>query len=220
MPATLISMAKDVATDAGYSGQLTSVNVASGDGARFVKYVKDATAYIETLWGDWRFLWGGLLSGTLTIGQANIAAPTNLYRWDQGRLFFDTHLITPILWHEFQPYANMLDPGYPTQFVIMPDNSIQMYPPPDAAYNYQFSWYQYSRELNLDTDEPLIPDAFRRTITAYALWLYATYDDAAELAAKSQAEYNKWILLLEGDQRPDGMPSTQSSGNRITIVTE
>lgn len=220
MPATLISMAKDVSIDAGYSGNLTSVTVATGDGARFVKYVRDATAYIESKWGDWRFLWGGLVSGTLTAGVTSIAAPTNLYRWDRDRLFFDTHLVTPIMWHEFVPYENMLEPGYPTQFVIMPDNSIQMYPPPDATYNYQFSWYQSTRDLALDTDEPLIPDQFRRTITSYALWLYAMYDDAAELAAKAQAEYEKWNLLLEGDQRPDGYASTQSSGNHIVIVTE
>lgn len=220
MAYTLLSMAKKVAMDAGYSGNLTSVNIATGDAARFVQYVKDATQHIETLWGDWRFLWGGLQSGTMAQGDLAILAPADLYRWDQDRLFFDTSLKYPVLWHNFVPWATMLEQGYPTTFVIMPNNDINIYPPPDGQYNYQFSWYKRPRELVLDNDEPDIPDQFRLTICAYALWLYAMYDDASELAVKAQAEYEKWIKLLEADQRPDGIPSNQSSGNHIVITAE
>ncbi len=40
-----------------------------------------------------------------------------------------------------------------------------------------------------DDDQPLIPDQFRKVIEARALWLYAMYDEAAELAAKADNEY-------------------------------
>lgn len=220
MPATLLSMSKKVAQDAGYSGTIASVTVVTGDAARIVQYVKDATAYIEAKWGDWRFLWGGLSAGTLMAGDLAIPAPVGHYRWDQDRLFFDNHLVTPITWDKFVPFAEMLTPGYPTQFVIMPDSSINMYPPADKEYSYSFSWYREPNELEADADEPLTPNRFRNAISSYALWLYAMYDDAAELAVKANSEYEKWMVLLEADQRPDGFPSNQSSGNHIVISAE
>lgn len=220
MPFTLLTMSQQVARDAGYSGSITSVSVATGDAARIVGFVKDATAYIETLWGDWRFLWGGLYNGVTSSGSVNIPIPDGHYRWDQDRLFFDSHLVCPVTWDKFEPYSSMDIPSYPTQFVIMPDSSINMYPPADGDYSYSFSWYQQSKELTADDDQPLVPDRFRRAIIAYALWLYAMYDDAAELAAKANAEYEKWKTLLEADQRPDGFPTNQSSGNHIVISAE
>lgn len=220
MPATLLSMSQNVAMDAGYSNSIQSVASATGDSARIVKYTRDAASYIQTKWGDWRFLWGGLLRTTVGVGTTNIPAPLNHYRWDQGRMFFDGHLVTPVMFHDFVPWAEMDQPGYPTMFVIMPDSSIEMYPPPDGDYTLNFSWYKEAPELNLDTDTPLMPDRFHRAIENYALWLYAMYDDAAELAAKSNAEYEKWLYLLEADQRPDGYATTQSSGNNLVITAD
>lgn len=220
MPATLLTMSQRVAVDAGYANSISSVDSATGDSARIVQYVKDATAFIQTKWGDWRFLWGGLYVSTINPSVQSIPAPLGLYRWDENRMFFDGHEVKPIMWHEFTMYSAMNETGYPTQFVIMPDNSINMYPMPDQQYNIQFSWYKEPVELQADNDVPMLPDRFHRTITNYALWLYAMYDDAAELSAKSNAEYEKWLTLLEADQRPDGYPSTQSSGNFINIVAE
>ncbi len=220
MPATLLSMSQNVANEVGYSGKITATATASGDAARIVRYVKEATVYIENLWGDWRFLWGGLVEGVATSGSNSIAAPVNLYRWDQERLFFDTHTVCPIMWNDFKMYSAMNDPGYPTQFVIMPDNSIRMFSPPDANYNYMFSWYKQSVPLVSDNDQPLIPDQFRKVIEARALWLYAMYDEAAELAAKADNEYALWLAQLEADQRPDGMFANQSNGNHVRISAE
>lgn len=220
MSNTLLGMSQRVARDAGYSGNIQSVAVVSGDAARIVQYVKDATTYIENLWGDWRFLWGGMLEGIVDVGETHIVPPLGHYRWDQARLMFDNHLVYPELFHNFSPYSTMLEQGYPTQFVIMPDSSIQMYPRPDKQFNFQFSWYRESVELVNDSDTPLVPARFCNTIVAYALWLYAMYDDAAELAAKSQAEYEKYLRLLEADQRPDGFPTNQSSGNFFNVTAD
>lgn len=220
MPQTLLSMSQEVARQAGYSGQINAVAVATGDAARIVNFVKEATQYIELRWADWRFLWGGLAEGVTSTTTNFIPTPSGHYRWDQDRLFFDNHTVCPITWDKFQMYANMNDPAYPTQFVIMPDSTVRMFPPPDAEYNYSFSWYKEPALLVADTDEPLVPDRFRTTIVNYALWLYAMYDDSAELAAKSEAEYNNWLTLLEADQRPDGFPTNQSSGNHVTISAE
>lgn len=217
MPETLLSMTQKVAQQAGLSGNITSVAVASGDAARVVQFVKEATTYLQNRWGDWRFLWGGLLDGVASANNNTIPIPAGHYRWDQDRLFFDTHTVCPILWDEFEMYSTMNDPGYPTQFVIMPDSTIRMFPPPDQDYNYSFSWYKESPELVNDNDQPLIPDRFRYTIINRALWLYAMYDDSAELAAKAEAAFNEWLILLEADQRAGGYPTNQSSGNHVII---
>lgn len=220
MPATLLSMSQNVANEVGYSGKITAVAVASGDGERIVRYVREATTFIENLWGDWRFLWGGLAEGVVSDAVNSIPAPVNLYRWDKERLFFDGHEVCPIYWNDFCMYASMNEKGYPTQFVIMPDNSIRMFSPPDAEYAYMFSWYKQPVLLVADNDEPLIPDQFRKVIEARALWLYAMYDEAAELAAKADNEYNLWLAQLEADQKPDGNFSNQSNGNHVRISTE
>lgn len=220
MPETLLSMSQAVARQAGYSGTISSVAVAQGDALRIVDFVRDATQYVQLLWGDWRFLWGGLQEGVTSTTANAIPVPPLHYRWDQDRLFFDTHTVCPIFWDKFQMYSGMNDPSMPTQFVIMPDDTIRMFPPPDAEYAYSFSYYREAPELVEDADQPLVPNRFRPVIVNYALWLYAMYDDSAELAAKAQAEYDKWIVLLEADQRPDGIPTNQSSGNHIVISAE
>lgn len=220
MAATLLSMSQRVARDAGYPGTLQSVDVATGDAARIVDYVRSASLYVESKWGDWRFLWGGLMMGTVIKGDPSIAAPVGHYRWDENRMFFGPSLVTPEMWHNFTMYEGMNRESYPTNFVIMPDSSVNIYPRPDRNFDYSFSWYREPKALVNNDDEPLVPDRFRDVIVAYALWLYAMYDDAAELAAKANAEYEKWLYVLEADQRPDGYSTNQSSGNHITISTE
>lgn len=220
MAETLLSMSQKVAQLAGYSGNILAVNAATGDAARIVNFVREAAQYVQGLWGDWRFLWGNLQDGTTSTTSNIIPVPSDHYRWDQDRLFFDDHLVTPLMWHEFQMYANMNVPGYPTQFVIMPDSTIRMFPPPDSSYNYSFSWYREAPVLVNDNDEPLVPNRWRFAIINYALWLYAMYDTSEELAALARAEYDSWILLLEADQRPDGYAGNQSSGNHVTITPE
>ncbi len=220
MPETLLSMTQKVAQQAGLSGNMTTVAVATGDAARIVQFVKEATTYIQNRWGDWRFLWGGLLDGVTSSSVNTIPVPVGHYRWDRDRLFFDNRTVCTVTWDEFQPYANMNEAGYPTQFVIMPDSTIRMFPPPDQEYAYSFSWYKESPELVADNDQPLIPDRFRYVIINRALWLYAMYDDSAELAAKAETEFNNWLTLLEGDQRAGGYATNQSSGNHVVISAE
>lgn len=220
MARTFLSMARNVINDAGLSGNLKSVDAATGDAARIVRYVAKAALWIENNRGDWRFLWGGLGQGVVIEGQQAITAPTNLYRWDRPRLVFDGAPVTPVLFHEFRSSQYMLHTGYPCAFVIMPNNDINMYPWPDTEYAYAFSWYRQPRLLTNNDDEPLIPDQFRDVIESRALWMYAMYDGAEELTVKADAEYQDWYDQLVADQAPGGYKDNQSYGNDIQIVAE
>lgn len=219
MPRTYLSMTQSVASDAGWAGNVTSIAAATGDAARIARFVSEACQYIESLWGDWRFLWGGLMEGVIPANEKVIVAPENLYRWDRDRMFIGDCKHYPIEYSDFKPWPNMDTGGFVGQVVIMPDNNLRLYPYPDVDTAYSLSWYKDPKILINDLDEPNIPDKFRKVIEAYALWLYAMYDDSAELATKSQAEYEKWILILQADQRPGGYSSNQSMNNHITITT-
>nr|UVX62918.1 MAG: Tail tubular protein [Bacteriophage sp.] len=213
-------MTQNVASDAGYAGNITALSAATGDAARIARFVREACSYVEGLWGDWRFLWGGIYEGVTVANNKFIPPPDNLYRWDRDRMIIGDSLLYPIQFNDLEWFPNMDTPGIVCNLVIMPDNSLRMYPYPDIDTNYYLSWYKNPMVLVNDLDEPNIPDKFRKVIEAYALWLYAMYDDSAELAAKSEAEYGKWLLLLEADQRPGGLPSNQSYDNHIIISAE
>lgn len=220
MARTYLSMAQAVASDAGYAGNIQSVAAVTGDAARIVRFVSEACEYVEALWGDWRFLWGGLYEGITLANVKTIAPPVGLYRWDQARMFIGDFHCSPIPYHEFHPYRGIDRAGYVETVVIMPDNSLNMYPHPDKDMNFTLSWYKSPMVLVNDEDEPNMPDKFRKIIESYALWLYAMYDDSQELAAKAQGEYEKWLRLLEADQRPGGYPTNQSYGNHVVISAE
>lgn len=218
MPRTYLSMTKAVANDAGYAGNITAISTATGDAARIARFVSEACQYVESLWGDWRFLWGGIYEGISPANEHTIVAPGNLYRWDRDRIFIGDCKYYPIAFNDFVPYAGANSPGFVGQVVIMPNNDLRMYPHPDKDTEYHLSWFKQPMVLTNDLDEPNIPDQFRKIVEAYALWLYAMYDDSVELANKSQAEYEKWKLLLEADQRPGGYAGNQAMYNHINIT--
>jgi hypothetical protein len=220
MPRTFLSMTKAVASDAGYAGNITAISVATGDAARIARFVSEACQYVESLWGDWRFLWGGMFEGTSPANTHTIVAPPNLYRWDRDRIYIGDRKHYPVTFDSFTPYQGANSPGWVGTVVIMPDNNLRMYPYPDVDTDYSLSWYKQPMVLTNDLDEPNIPDQFRKIVEAYALWLYAMYDDSVELATKSQAEYEKWKLLLEADQRPGGYSGNQSMHNHIQISAD
>lgn len=211
-------MTQAVASDAGWAGKITSIGAATGDAARIARFVSEACQYVESLWGDWRFMWGGVLEGVSPANTKTIAPPPNLYRWDRDRMFIDDTKLYPVEYAMFKPWPNIDEPGYVSEIVIMPDNSLRMYPYPDVDTRYSLSWYKTPKFLSNDDDEPNIPDQFRKIVESYALWLYAMYDDSVELSNKAQAEYEKWKTLLEADQRPGGYASNQSLNNHYNIT--
>lgn len=76
--------------------------------------------------------------------------------------------------------------GQPNYFTVMPDDSLRLYPKPDASVDLTLAYTRVVHELVADTDEPMIPAQHQPVIVWRALMSYA---DSRE---KTQEIYQKW----------------------------
>ncbi len=214
-----LGMCKNVAQDAGLSGDISSVAANTGDLARVVRYVREACLAIESRWGDWKFNYKTGYSTMLGAGLSTYSAPEDLHRWNKDRMYINGNKVpkhTVLEYHEFRGWPTQTA-GTPAAVVIMPDNALLFYPAPDSDSTFTADYYKKPAILTENTDLPNVPQQYCPVIQAYALLSYAQYDASEELIVKAQGDISTWDALLENDQRPGGTSSDLAYGADLRI---
>ncbi len=214
-----ITMCKNVAQDAGLSGEINSVSGNVGDLGRVVRYVRESCLAIESRWGDWKFNYKSGYVTTLGAGLSTYSAPEDLHRWNKDRMYINGNKVpkhTVLEYHEFRGWP-LQTVGTPAAVIIMPDNALMFFPAPDSESIFSADYYKMPAMLQENTDIPNIPQNYCPVVQAYALQAYAQYDASEELLVKAQQDISYWDALLENDQRPGGTYGDTAYGADLRI---
>lgn len=210
--------------EAGLQGA-TPVSIAStvGDTAKVAGWVADAWRAIQLeSHRNWRWLRatgvGSIVAGTLeyTIDELLGADPGET-RFDRFRSNEGAYY-RPRCWSASAP-ANVwalkqLDhddfvqrflvgehaAAAPQFWSFAPSGEMLIGPTPDAAYSLRFDYVKSPQELTADDDVPEMPAQFHMAIVWMALWSFAGYDAAPEVAARAQAQYDEIDVGLVASQ--------------------
>lgn len=208
-------------------------NALTGIPARLKSWVRDADIEIKSKWFNWKFLWA---SGTKAISSntAVYTGPTDLGIYDKETFMLDGEAI-PVI--EYRDYKETLrrttaSNDKPTVVVIQPDNTLRLWPTPDASYTLTFEYYKsaVASTLSAATDQSVIPAAFHRAIYYWAMLKYANYENAGELRQMAMENLygldgtreGGWIAKLEAHQLPGhGYQNATQDGNyEIEVMAE
>lgn len=72
---------------------------------------------------------------------------------------------------------------------------IGLWPQPDAVYTVAVDYYKVPTELSADSDEPLIPQAYREALVQYALSMEHDFNTDPDLAQKAMNRYEQIVNL-------------------------
>lgn len=92
--------------------------------------------------------------------------------------------------------------GEPTTITVSPDNSIIVYPTPDAQHTIIGEYHRAAQEMTDDDDEPNIPVEFRIVLVYAAAAEYGRYEAANEVYQHFNYRYNRVMRQLEASQLP------------------
>ena len=201
------------------SGPTTTVGQ-TGISKQVVDWINSAYIDVLSQHSNWQFMQESFSFETVASQREYSVAETgltDLEKWkvdDYGsfRVYLTSSGVAneqymyPILWDDYrQMYlygATRTAEGLPSYFSIQPDNGINFYLVPDAAYTITGEYFKTPTELSGNTDIPIIPTQFHMIIVWRALMFYAGFDAANEKYAMGKNEYNKLLMRLEIDRLP------------------
>lgn len=195
---------------------------AAGRNLRIANWVADAYTDIQNDRGDWRWLEaefsGETISGTQEYDSSAMGITSRFSKWifdpteddgywtiyltsdgvaEEGRMLFRD-------WHYMR--RNVLigtqTSGKPAYITVRPDQSLVLYPVPDAAYTIRGRYYKSPQTLSVDADTPEMPAQFHRAIQWKALMMMSVFDEAMEQYSGFAAEYQRIMQKLIVHQTP------------------
>lgn len=199
------------------SGPSTTLSQVGGYG-KAVRYIDMAYEEIQTMYGDWDFLWDTATITTVS-GTATYDGEADLGVWDTRTITYDGTPMTVIPWKAYE--AESLSNAAPEACVIRPDNKLLVLPTPNDAYEISYSYYKVPDVMAADGDEPLIPERYQRVIIGRALILFGNYELAEEAKIQGQELYQVYMRNLKDNQlsrRRNTAGLYESS--EITVVVE
>lgn len=231
-----LELCQAVVDEVGLSGQITTVVNQRGDFGRIVRFVRSSTQRIESKWIDWRFLRRTHRFETAE-GIATYTAPEslNLRSWDRMKTYVDDLPVQVFHSDSFEYNEQPIEESYrgrPIRIIIEADNTLRFIGVPDEVYSVRADYFRNPTILTDNTQEPLIPLAFRRIIVAEAIRLYSNYDESPELKVQATEELygvgGNWIRpepgslmhVLQGDQLPNSDVNARVEGGFFTVRVE
>lgn len=91
-----------------------------------------------------------------------------------------------------QPDFDYEGTGVPSRYYIK-SGSIGFWLIPDGVYTVAIDYYKLPTELSADSDESIIPLAYRQALIHYALSQEHNYNTDPDLAVKEMNEFENWI---------------------------
>ena len=213
---TYLELCQDMARDVGIPGDgpssVTSTSLSEEENA-VVRYIKTADQDIQSRWFDWDYLWSEATitasSGTSTLTSSNSGFPSSLGNWRLDSFVWnkssdDYQILEYVPWNEYrEDYKyGTIDSDIPEVFTVIPDNTIDLYPTPNASVAVSAEYWSTPTLLSSDSQVSEIPARFHRIIIARAKMFYAENEDAPEIMVSSLSEFEDQLDKLEADQLP------------------
>lgn len=93
-----------------------------------------------------------------------------------------------------QPDFDLIGSDVPERYYLQAGN-MGLWPAPNAVYTIAVDYYKTPTELSNDSDEPIIPIAYREALVKYALAAEHDYNSDPDLAQKAMNEYEQIVTL-------------------------
>lgn len=97
-----------------------------------------------------------------------------------------------------QPDYDLTGADVPTRYYIKA-GQIGFWPLPADAYTILIDYYSTPTELSADSDEPIIPVAYREALVKYGLAAEHDYNSDPDLAQKAMNEYEQIVTLARNN---------------------
>ena len=197
----------------------TTVVSQTGDLGRLVDWSSDANKNICNASMTWRFLRTTFSFSTVSTIQeyspsdlsiTDFATWITEHRDETGAIRIyssvaDESRLQYLPWDEFQEVyvfgTNRSQSQRPSVVSVKPDNSLILWPIPDAVYNINGERYKAAPTLDEDADEPEFPERFHMIVVWKAVIDYAGWTAADEKYAHAMNRYTAMLRKLQIDQR-------------------
>lgn len=137
---------------------------------------------------------------TTVSGTESYIIPSDILNIDQVQIGTDPPLDV-IPWGEYETYKRQFltvtDTGYPSVCAIY-ERQIWFYPTPDAVMTVNIRGQEILADLDLDTDEPDLPEEYHRVIQELAIHLEMLYEGNPNAGVLSAGENG--ALVGQGGQ--------------------
>jgi hypothetical protein len=220
---TFLELCQKVALESGTIAGIPSFTTLAGATGRLAKlagWVSDANRDIENERSDWLWM-RETFTKALVIGQTEYTPvswnlevrkwlpenprrrPVSIYdpaigASDEGELSY----IPFDYWRSRYDFGDH-DATRPGYWSISPQRSFLVGPKPDKAYVIRGQYVRKAQILELDNDEPGMPEEFHGIIVAEALRLMASSDEAFDVLAEKAQRYERQRSALVNDQTDD-----------------
>lgn len=238
---TFLELVSDVILETGLNGgnAPASVQLATGDAAKVVYWVRVADLQLQRERIDFDFLWGRE-DAALTQDSATVPSPIDQPDEDDantrtvlinsiakdrlaiidpnGQPFFPVYLD----WNEFSilyGYEAQDPVDFPSHWTIRPDRVILLSNPilsPDLICRYEY-WRKPLRMRENDSVSR-VPDDFSRLIVLLAKVLYAEHEDAPEVDAGSTVHYALMLNQMISVHAPMAEWQRMENSDRLLVV--
>jgi hypothetical protein len=210
---------------AGISGTIASVVNQSGELLRVVDWVAEGYRAILNLHGDWEFLRADVTFLADTVNTIYTPAAASVAEFGEWRVVDSDWRAynkaigvadeQPLVYVDYDKFRRVYQygtqrtmTGRPQVFTIRPDQSLQIWPMPDAEYYIVGEQYRYPADFATNGDAPIFKAKFHDAVFYRALMLYAEYEEAGTVHAAAQAE----CLRIVGTMEDAYLPELEASG--------
>jgi len=214
---TFLQLVQRLHSEAGRQGTApTTVVGQTGFNLRFVNWVNAAYEEIQALHKTWKFRQMDLDVDITDAARNYTAADLGLTDFGEWKTNYgDVRLYLVVADEkelEYEPWddykqvymigAARVLPGRPFVYSIKPDNTIDFYPYPDDDYTVTGEYIKSIQSLTLDTSTIIFPNNYHLLLVWKALMSYAAFENAPEIYAKAQDNYDKLIAKMEITELP------------------
>ena len=225
---TFLQLVVQLHDDVGAAGVApAAVTGQTGEAARLVSWIQRGDEYVQLLWTNWKFLRQTFTTNnTTTASTATLAKPTNLKKWDFKTFTIiepgetDKNLLASVEYDKIKSEILDTSEDIPSRVIVMPDNSLQFEPVPDAIYTINADYYDVPTLLAANADTSLIPAEYHQIIIGRAMILYANHENAPEIKDQGKEIYDEQLDRLENDQLPNLEHSRFTTGAMIEVIAE
>ena len=208
-----LTLTQRLHSEAGIAGTTPATAVGqTGMIGRIVNWVLSGYEDVQNLHPEWKFLQTSFSFPTVAATQNYTPATLgydslNLWKVSDVRAYSvvaDETELAYLQWDDFRSIyktgSNRSLEARPSVFSIKPDNSMDLWPTPDAVYTINGEYFKEPQTMALDADIPIIPSAYHMIIVWRGLMFYGAKSGAQEVYAHGYNEYRHMLRRLEMNQ--------------------
>lgn len=230
MALDFLQLVQKLHRDVGAAGvEPSAVTGLTGEAERLVGWIQDADAEIQDLWENWKFLRREFTTGNTTSqGSATLSAPDNITFWDfktfkirpAGIAVGQEYGIQSVEYDDIKNFVLDITENIPDRVIVMPDNSLKFEPVPNGVHTILADYYVDSEAsiMTANTNNSVIPAAYRKVILGRAMQLYANFEGAPEMSKQGSEIVGQFLPRLENNQLPNRKHARFNTDARIEVV--